>query len=268
MTGSPRSVLGMSAVQSADGPAYDGEDVTALIPIVRRIIRARVKDEVLADDLIQETLVRLLSAVSRVEPGLLEPYAIVTARNVLATNWKSQARHQRNQHRVVDLRPPDEPDEELLAHEERTAVVQALARLSERERKTLLAHEVSGEDTQSLARAMGSSAGAIAAQLNRTRARLRVEYLLALERGDPPTDRCRPVLFAISGGDRRRQREVDAARHLLECDLCGRLSKPLMERGQTREDEVRIPIRGDADIVRARQAARELAAGWDSLRRS
>ena len=33
-----------------------------------------------------------------------------------------------------------------------------------------------------------------------------------------------------------------------------------MERGQAREDEVRIPIRGDADIVRARQAARELAA--------
>jgi serine/threonine-protein kinase RsbT len=27
------------------------------------------------------------------------------------------------------------------------------------------------------------------------------------------------VLYAISGGDRRRQREVDAARHVLECEL-------------------------------------------------
>ncbi len=68
------------------------------------------------------------------------------------------------------------------------------------------------------------------------------------------------MLLAISGGDRRRQREVDAARHLLECDLCAQLSQPLMERGQQRDDEVRIPIRGDADIVIARQAVRELAA--------
>jgi len=100
----------------------------------------------------------------------------------------------------------------------------------------------------------------VAAQLNRTRARLRVEYLLALEQTEPPTDRCRPVLLAISGGDRRRQRELDAGRHLLECEFCALLSRPLMERGDQRDHEVRIPIRTDADIVAARQGARELAA--------
>ena len=46
-----------------------------------------------------------------------------------------------------------------------------------------------------------------------------------LEQAEPPTDRCRPVLLALSSGDRRRQREVDAARHLLECELCARLSR-------------------------------------------
>ncbi|HEY8621026.1 MAG TPA: anti-sigma regulatory factor, partial [Dermatophilaceae bacterium] len=56
------------------------------------------------------------------------------------------------------------------------------------------------------------------------------------------------------------QREVDAARHMLECELCARLSQPLMDRGQQRDDEVRIAIRTDADIVAARQAARQLAA--------
>ena len=137
---------------------------------------------------------------------------------------------------------------------------EALARLSERERETLLAHEVAGQDTRSLAGQLGSTAGAVAAQLNRTRARLRVEYLLALDRAEPPTDRCRPVLLALSGGDRRRQREVDAGRHLLECDLCARLSRPLMERAPPRDDELCIPIRADADIVTARQAARELAS--------
>jgi serine/threonine-protein kinase RsbT len=67
------------------------------------------------------------------------------------------------------------------------------------------------------------------------------------------------VLLAISSGDRRRQREVDAARHLLECDLCARLSEPLVSRGRPRDDgEVRVAVRVDADVVAARQAAREL----------
>jgi serine/threonine-protein kinase RsbT len=161
---------------------------------------------------------------------------------------------------VVDLRPPAAPDEALLEREEREAVGHALASLSEQERHTLLAHEVSGQDTRSLAVELDSTAGAVSAQLNRTRARLRVEYLLALERTQPATDRCRPVLRALSSGDRRRQREVGADRHLLECDLCARLSEPLIGRGHQRDDKVRIRIRADADIVLARQRARELAA--------
>src|SRR4029450_10270230 len=159
-----------------------------------------------------------------------------------------------------DLPPPQAPDGEVLVQEDRTAAAEALTRLSDRDRATLLAHEVSGQDTRSLAAELGSTAGAVAAQLNRARARLRVEYLLArdpiepptdpcrpvrlalsgaaapkrtrrrarlrveylLARDhiEPPTDRCRPVLLALSGGDRRRQREGDASRHLLEWDLC------------------------------------------------
>ena len=84
----------------------------------------------------------------------------------------------------------------------------------------LLAHEVEGAATAELAARRGHTPGAIAAQLNRTRAKLRVEYLLADGGVTPPTDRCRPVLFALSAGDRRRQRELDTAGHVLECDCC------------------------------------------------
>src|SRR3954447_1820187 len=239
------------------GPAQ----ITELIPLVRKIVAARVPDQPTADDLGQETLARVLAAAARIEPGMLEPYAIVTARNVVTSLWRDRDRQRRHQHRVVDLRPPEAPDEDILAREDREAVTAALTRLTERERETLLAHEVSGRDTRSLAAELGSTAGAVAAQLNRTRARLRVEYLLAVERAEPASERCRPVLLAISGGDRRRQREVDAARHLLECALCARLSEPLMGRGRDRDrdDEVRVPVRTDADVVAARQAARELA---------
>src|SRR5688572_28541302 len=251
------------AVARPAGPAEEGPEpgqFTALIPLVRRIVAARVPDPATADDLVQETLARVIAAAGRIEPGMLEPYAIVTSRNLVASHWRDRDRQRRHQHRVVDLRAPDPPDEDILAQVDRDAVAEALTRLSERERQTLLAHEVSGQDTRSLAEELGSTAGAVAAQLNRTRARLRVEYLLAVERTEPPTERCRPVLLAISSADRRRQREVDAGRHLLECELCARLSEPLVGRGRPRQDEIRVPVQTDADIVAARQAAREAAS--------
>ena len=237
-----------------------GPDVEALLPIVRRVVGSRVADQQLAEDLVQETLVRVLAASHRVQSAMFEPYAIATARNLVASMWKQQDRDRRHRHRIVDVDVVQTPDEVLMAGEQRGAVARALDRLSDRDRRLLVAHEVSGEDTRSLAADVGSTPGAVAAQLNRTRARLRVEYLLALDSVEPPTEFCRPVLLALSSGDRRRQREVDAGRHLLECELCSRLSGPLLERGRTEADQVRLPIRVDADIVAARRAARQLAA--------
>src|ERR1700745_1326417 len=121
----------MAAAGSADSPTERrGErDVAALIPMVRRIVGARVPDRATADDLVQETLARVLAAEARVEPGMLEPYAIVTARHVVASLWRDQDRQRRNQHRVVDLRPVEAPDDDLLAGEDRAAIAQALTAL-------------------------------------------------------------------------------------------------------------------------------------------
>ena len=259
MTWTGRSLPDVSAAGHSHAAPHRGDDVASLLPMVRRVVGARVADPVAAEDLVQETLARVLAAVDRVAPGTLEAYAAVTARNLVASMWRSKDRDRRNQHRVVDLRPVEEPGEELLAREKQDALADAVTRLSEHERHMLLAHEVNGQDTGSLAAELGSSAGAVAAQLNRARARLRVEYLLSLEHSEPPTDRCRPVLLALSGADRRRQRELDADRHLLECSLCARLSEPLLGRGQQRGEQVRIPIHADSDIVVARQAVREMA---------
>ena len=249
-----------SADEPARPPAADvSVDVAALLPIIRRVVRARAPDPSTADDLVQETLARVLAAAPRVQPRMIEPYAITTARNVVASMWKEQDRHRRNQHRVVDLLPAERPDEQVEAEEDRSAVASALAQLTERDRRLLLAHEVAGQDTRALADHLGSTPGAVAAQLNRTRARLRVGYLLALEGDRTPTAQCRAVLLALSSGDRRRQRDIDTGRHLVDCPFCTRLSEQLLRRGQRQDDERRIVIRTDADIVSARQEARQLA---------
>jgi serine/threonine-protein kinase RsbT len=253
-------MVGGQVDEETPDPGVDGEAVADLIPMLRRIVLARVGAHPSAEDLVQETLVRVLDARDRIEPGMLEPYAIATARNVVATMWRSEGRELRNRHRVHDPGEPDRAEDVVVAAEEQSAIATAVGRLTEEDRRVLVAHEVDGQDTASLADETGSTAGAIAARLKRTRARLRVEYLLALEQADPPTDNCRAVLLALSAADRRRQREVGAAQHLLACDLCSRLSVPLLGRGPVRDDEVRIRVTDDPDIVTARQAARALAA--------
>ena len=68
------------------------------------------------------------------------------------------------------------------------------------------------------------------------------------------------MLLSLSAGDRRRQSEVDAGYHLLDCDFCAALSGPLFERTAGSSSEaVRMPVERDADIVRARQRGREVA---------
>ena len=249
----------MAAPQPAGEAGH--REVVELSPLVRRVIAARVRDRHLVDDLVQETLTRIMEARQRLDLEALAPYAVVTARNLVATVAESETRSKRHAHRLIDLREPELPEGELLRREEHEAVSTALARLPPHERDALIAHEVEGEDTSSLAASRRSTPGAVATQLSRTRAKLRVEFLLALEQSEPPTARCRPVLLALSAGDRRRQRDLDAGQHLLSCDWCARLSEPLLDRRRTAAvaGEVRIPIRSDADVVTARRKGRELA---------
>jgi serine/threonine-protein kinase RsbT len=249
-------------VRVSDAQPGPGDPILELLPLVRRVVGARVRDGHLVEDLVQETLARVMAARGRVEGDTLAPYAVVTARNLIASVAQREQRARRNAHLLVERDASGSPDEATLRQEETSLVAAALARLSPREREILIAHEVAGVDTASLAAERGSTPGAIAAHLSRTRARLRVEYLLAQNNVEPLTDRCRPVLLALSAADRRRQRELDSGGHLLSCDLCSQLSTVLLDRRPASGgvDETRIPVAADADVVTARQKGREIAA--------
>jgi RNA polymerase sigma factor (sigma-70 family) len=249
---------------SAGQPAseFQDDDVVELVPLLRRVIGSRVRDRHVVEDLVQETLTRVIAARRRLEPRTLAPYAVVTARNLTRSLATSEDRSRRHAHRLIDLREPVLPEDEALRREESRAITTALAKLPQQDQEALVAHEVEGTDTTTLAASRDSTPGAVAAQLSRARAKLRVEYLLELEQAEPPTARCRPVLLALSAGDRRRQRDLDAGGHLLACGWCARLSEPLLDRRRTAAvaGEIRIPIQTDADVVTARSRGRELAA--------
>ncbi|MDQ3767468.1 MAG: sigma-70 family RNA polymerase sigma factor [Actinomycetota bacterium] len=204
-------------------------DVLELTPIVRRVLRARVHDPEAVEDLVQETLARLIEARPRISDDGLTAYAVVTARNLAASLGRQETRRRDHLHRLVDLRTPPTPEEETLRQEEGAAVSAALAKLSPRE-KTAIVERVGGKDTVTLAREMDSTPGGVAVQLARARAKLRVDYLLALKKTNPPSATCRQVLVALSAGDQRRQQALDAGDHLLKCEHCSSLSEPVLQR--------------------------------------
>ena len=241
------------------GDAMLPSDIDGVAAVVRRVVAARMTDGDAVDDLVQETLVRVLGARSRLDGRALGPYAIVIARNLVASFWRDADTSRRHEHRLFDPREPTAPDGPLVEDEEAAAVRAALGRLDPAERDVLVAHEVEGKGTTSLAESIGSTPAAVAKRLSRSRAKLRVEYLLELA-GEPPSSRCRPVLLSLSVGDRRRQAELDVGYHLLECEFCAGVCQSLLDRRTgVAANEVRVPIRVDADVVAARQQARELA---------
>jgi RNA polymerase sigma factor (sigma-70 family) len=239
----------------------DGESLVELVPVVRRIVGSRIQDPDVVDDLVQETLARVMAAQSRVEGDTLAPYAARTARNLVASHFQRKDLARRKGHLLADEEATPAPVDGLIDEEEKRLMIAALARLPASERDMLIAHEVQGQDMKALAVRRDSTPGAVAAALGRSRAKLRVEYLLLQEGVEPTSDRCRPVLRALSAGDRRRQRELEAGAHILECDGCALVSPRLLDRRikPHGDQDVRVTVACDADVVTARQKGREVA---------
>jgi RNA polymerase sigma factor (sigma-70 family) len=211
------------------GPT-DTDNHREISEAVRRVVAARISDPHTTDDLVQETLARLMEARRPLVGPARIAYAIVVARNLVTDVARNDSRVLKNRHRVIDLRDPERPEEAILRAEERRALETALKQIPHSDRRAVIAHEVLDVDTTRLAQETGSTPGGVATKLARARARLRVEYLLALRGIEPPTAKCRPVLISLSSGDTRRQATLGTGQHLLECPTCASLGPALLER--------------------------------------
>ena len=223
------------------------EQVAELAQVVRRVVRARVRDHHLAEDLVQETLARVYAHQPPLEPESARPYAIVVAKNLVTSTRRADGRRAGNAHRLVDLRTVEPPEDAVVRRDERTSMNRAMANLNDRDREVLISHEVHDVSTREIADGDGTTPGAIAVRLAAARAKLRVEYVLSLRREPPLEPRCRSVLVALSAGDRRRQAALDADGHLRTCDRCSRLSEPLRER--RRASAVLLPLLAVRDLL-------------------
>ncbi|MBV9381800.1 MAG: sigma-70 family RNA polymerase sigma factor [Streptosporangiaceae bacterium] len=208
------------------------QDLIALLPALRRLTEGLGLDPATADDVVQETLARLLAERTRLDRATLTSYAIVTARNTAASLRRAEQLHARHQHRLLEPQAAATPEEQALRREEHEAVAAALDALPASDRTLLTARDVAGHPPAVVARQAGVSPPTLAVRLSRARARLRVEYLLALRHVRLPTARCRPVLLALSFGDQQRQAGYAAGQHLLSCPVCAALAGPLLHRSR------------------------------------
>lgn len=191
--------------------------------LVEAYVRARAVDD--AEDVVQESLTRLLESQDRLDRSAWGAYAVITARNLLVSRERERETAGRHQHRLYDPGARDSVEQELLLAEEHHDLTRALDSLPPQDRELLV--ERYSESPTDRHRSLPA---ARAARLARARARLRVAYLVQHGRVQLPTPRCRPVLEALTSGDRRRQERLGAARHLLACPVCAAHSAGLVAR--------------------------------------
>ncbi len=213
---------------------------------MRRVLAARCRDRDLVEDLTQEALVKVAGSRGRLTGPSLRAYAIVTAQHLLTSHVRSVERDRRHAPRLVDQEVSDDPEDATLRAEETAALATALDELGPEQRRLLYDHVVEEVPLGDLAEMEGTTPGALAMRLARARAELRLEYVLALRHRRLPTGRCRPVLLALSAGDRRRQHNLGAAEHLLACSTCASLSEPLVERERQLAGIVAVPAAAKA----------------------
>jgi RNA polymerase sigma factor (sigma-70 family) len=227
--------------------------VAALSPGLRRYAAARHIDPEDVDDLVQETIARLLEVRTRLDLATLFAYALAVLNNLDRSNRRADDVARRHRHRLLDLDGPTSADDEVIRAEQNEALRTALDGLAPDVRALLIDHYGTGTSSTT------STSPAQAARLARARARLRVEYLLALRRITLPEERCRPVLVAISERNTRRQTELDTGSHVARCPVCMPLVDPLMRR------DAQLfglwPLLGLAALVRRAAGAHRVVVG-------
>jgi RNA polymerase sigma factor (sigma-70 family) len=169
---------------------------------VRSYVRRRALEGAV-DDAVAETFLVAWRRLDRV-PGDPLPWLLSIARKTLSTHTRSATRRDRLADRLrLQRHEIAEPGaDEPLVHAHSGEVVQALARLSPRDREALTLVAWDGLTPREAAVVMGQSAATIRVRLHRAKAHLRRE----LDRGTDPNDPrpAAPVLKCMSEGGTRR----------------------------------------------------------------
>jgi RNA polymerase sigma factor (sigma-70 family) len=227
-----------------------------------------------ADDLVQETFVRALPRLDRLDPETVQlgPYLFTTLRN---TFLKRVEREQRLRP-VEDVPEPDEPqpieddpERQTLLTSQQEEVRLANAKLAPRQRLVLALRELEDKSYAEIGVIVGLNENAVAQLISRARESLRIELRLAQVDPERIPEECRgylPLLSRHLDGQLREPRLGETLAHVETCAYCQDALDSMREAGRRYRA---LPfLFGDDDAHAARIDAELTSAGfWAGPRR-
>ncbi|MCR6628968.1 MAG: sigma-70 family RNA polymerase sigma factor [Magnetospirillum sp.] len=155
--------------------AVDPEQLAAHRMTVRGVLLRLVRDEALADDLVQEALLRATRAAATLR-GEAAPATWLTAiaLNLARDHFRAAKRAPTTAlEEAGELPAPDHPEAEILQAEMSACILAHVARLPERQREAVLLHHFAGLSHREMAGPLGVSEGNARVILHRGLAALR-----------------------------------------------------------------------------------------------
>src|SRR5262245_58280429 len=223
-----------------------------------------------ADDLVQETFVRAVPRLDRLDPETADvaAYLFTTLRNL----FLKQVERTKRQQPVADVPEPalpspieDDPERSTLLLAQQDEVRAANARLQPRQRLVLALRELEDRSYAEIGELAGMKENAVAQLIFRARENLRVELRLAQIDPERLPDECRrflPLLATHLDGQLKGARRDETLAHLEGCERC-QAALADMEEASRRYRLLLLPL--GADDARAAVDDRLEAAGyWQS----
>jgi RNA polymerase sigma factor (sigma-70 family) len=220
-----------------------------------------------ADDLVQETFVRAVPRLDRLDPETAEigPYLFTTTRNL----FLKQVERTKRQQPVAEVPEPalptpieDDPQRSLLLVRQQEEVRVANAKLQPRQRLVLALRELEERSYSEIGELVGMKENAVAQLIFRARDSLRTELRLVQVDPERLPEECRrflPLLAAHLDGQLKGPRREETLAHLEGCDRC-QAALADMEEASRRYRLLLLPL--GADDARAAVEDRLEAAGY------
>jgi RNA polymerase sigma factor (sigma-70 family) len=220
-----------------------------------------------ADDLVQETFVRAVPRLDKLDPATAEiaPYLFTTLRNL----FLKQVERQKRQQPVAEVPEPAQPapieydpPQRLLLERQQDEVRAANAKLQPRQRLVLALRELEERSYAEIGVLVGMKENAVAQLIFRARESLRTELRLVQVGPERLPEECRrflPVLAAHLDGQLKGARRDETLAHLEGCERCQAALADMREASR-RYRVILLPI--GADEARAAVDERLEAAGY------
>jgi RNA polymerase sigma-70 factor (ECF subfamily) len=215
-----------------DGDARAFEQIyTRHATAIRMLCLRHLRSDASADDVVQETFLRLVRGADRIERGFnVRAWLHRVAANLCIDLLRAQRRSPgiEDDGTVMRTLPTQDRTDQPEAAFEITWMRETVTRVAEamppRQRAALVLRELEGLSYNAIAEVLGLSPGAVETLLFRARRRFREEYLRRATEADRPADGCGRTLELLGSAEHRRPtgrgRMRDVAAHIVDCSSC------------------------------------------------